>query len=192
LVSSTYVDPDDPSITYKYYEASTSSLTNEMIATYIMNNESLTELTIKRDGTDTIYQKVNAITSPQTNLFCGTVETSFNKKIQDRIAVEVKNTTTNINTVIYYFNISDLDDGNAQDYFMNLTGADNVSTAQQIKIYKGYTNVPPVISDTYSYLTYGHIFERHNDSYVDISPLHAYEVEGEYYLDRSQGGGGTI
>lgn len=192
LVSSTYVDPDDPSITYKYYEASTSSLTNEMIAAYIMNNESLTELTIKRDGTDTIYQKVSAITSPQTNLFCGTVETSFNKKIQDRIAVEVKNTTTNINTVIYYFNISDLDDDNAQDYFMNLTGADNVSTAQQIKIYKGYTNVPPVISDTYSYLTYDHIFERHNDSYVDISPLHAYEVEGEYYLDRSQGGGGTI
>ena len=64
MASSTYVDPDDPSITYKYYEASTSSLTNEMIAAYIMNNESLTELTIKRDGTDTIYQKVGAITSP--------------------------------------------------------------------------------------------------------------------------------
>lgn len=192
LASSTYVDPDDPSITYKYYEASTSSLTNEMIAAYIMNNESLTELTIKRDGTDTIYQKISAITSPQTNLFCGTVESSFNKKIQNKIAVEVKNMTTNVNTVIYYFNISDLDDANAQDYFMNLTGADNVSTAQQIKIYKGYTTVPPVVSDTYSYLTYDHIFERRNDSYVDISPLHAYEVEGEYYLDRNQGGGGTV
>ena len=100
--------------------------------------------------------------------------------------------TTNINSVIYYFNISDLDDANAQDYFMNLTGADNVSVAQQIKIYNGYTNVPPVVSDTYSYVTYDHIFERRSNSYVDISPLHAYEVEGEYYLDRSQGGGGTV
>lgn len=192
LASSTYVDPDDPSITYKYYEASTSSLTNEMIAAYIMNNESLTELTVKRDGTDTIYQKISVITSPQINLFCGTTDSSFSKKIQDRIAVEVKNMTTNTNTVIYYFKISNLDDANIQDYFMNLTGADNVSTAQQIKIYNGYTVVPPVVSDTYSYLTYDHIFERRSNSYVDISPLHAYEVEGEYYLDRSQGGGGTI
>jgi hypothetical protein len=55
LSSSTYVDPGDPSITYKYYDASTSPLTNEMIAAYITNKESLNEVTIIRDNINTIY-----------------------------------------------------------------------------------------------------------------------------------------
>ena len=191
LSSSTYVDPGDPSITYKYYDASTSPLTNEMIAAYITNKESLNEVTIIRDNINTIYQKMSAITVPQISLYCGATENSFNQQIQSKIVVEVKNMTTNTNSIVYYFNISDLNGANSQEYFINLTGSDITSQSRTIKIYNGYATVTPVVSDSAIQTILNDVYERQGNDYVNISPMTTYQINGEYYLHRTPGGGGT-
>lgn len=191
LNSSTYVDPDDPSITYKYYDASTSVLTNEMIAAYIINKESLNEITIIRDNATTIYQKVSETSIPQTSFYCRMSESSFNQQIQNKVVVEVRNMVTNASSIIYYFNISDLDGSNSKEYFMNLTGSDITSQAQTIKIYNGYTTVTPVVSSSATQTSFNNIYERRGNDYVNISPLIAYQVNGELYLQRTPGGGTT-
>jgi hypothetical protein len=99
--------------------------------------------------------------------------------------------TTNTNSIVYYFNISDLNGANSQEYFINLTGSDITSQSRTIKIYNGYATVTPVVSDSAIQTILNDVYERQGNDYVNISPMTTYQINGEYYLHRTPGGGGT-
>lgn len=189
ISTSTYIDPEDPSVIYKYYDATNSSLNDNMLAAYLLHNENISEVTIRRGSNNTLFTKQNDSENLQNNKYCGISEARFEQKISKKIEVFLRNPSTT--STIYYFEVTNLDGNNPKFYFMNQNGQDIELLARDIKIFNGVEEVSPVISTGAIEETVSNLFERQGGEYVSISPKTVYRVNGSLYQDRIPGGGGS-
>lgn len=188
--TSTETDEETQTTVYYYaYSSRLDKVDKNLVAAYLFGAEpDKTSIQIREADQTTTYTKINVQVTPMEQVFCGTNLDRIEKKVINQYAIQLRAGTIPVYNY-YYYDIGDIDGNNINKYFINIKGDVLVPTEtiafMPLIDHDAAAVTGTGITNSMSY------YAKDGSAWVK-KVLTYYTIQGNRYITKEQGGGGTI
>ena len=161
--------------TIHYFDATSISINNDMLAAYFISNENLTEVMIDRGNITEIFTKTAVSEQQITSTYCDVSNTTISHKITKRYQSSINQLG---GKTYYYYELTDINGNNPKKYFFNGEGA-AFSQQTDITLFNGTTDAQ-ITTTGGTVNTIYNCYDQGNTLTLK-APFDTYTVEGITY-----------
>lgn len=171
----------DTHTTINFFDATSISFSDEMLAAYFISNENLSTVMIGRANSSNIYTKTAVNEQTISSTYCDVTNTIISHKILKRYQSSINQLG---GKTYYYYEIGDINGNNAKKYFFNNEGT-AYSQMSDITLFNGTEEATKTATGGTVQTIYN-CYDQSNNLTLK-NPFDTYTVEGETYTTIDSG-----